>query len=68
MEQLMVEAEDLVLTSYKSEYQKIDQIAGILIHMINEYKENLQSKLTAGLVSERNGINEHIKAIHDLKT
>ena len=41
MEQLVGEAENLVLTSYQSEYQKIDNIAEIMVRMISEYREKL---------------------------
>ena len=43
MEQLTGEAEHLILTNYQIEYQKLDQIADIMIHMIKEFKEKLQS-------------------------
>jgi hypothetical protein len=36
MEQLVVEAEGLVITSYQSEYQKLETIAEIMTHMIND--------------------------------
>lgn len=35
--------------------------------MINDYKEKLQGKLTHCMVKERNSLNEHAKAISDLK-
>lgn len=63
----MSEGEQIVLTSYQSEYQKLDQIAQILVHMIGQYKEKLQLRLTEGLVKERHILNEHAKAIADLK-
>ncbi len=36
--------------------------------MITEYREKLQAKLTEGLVKERTTLNEHQKAITDLKS
>jgi hypothetical protein len=41
LEQLAGEAENLVLTNYQLEYQKLDQISDIMIRMIQEYKEKL---------------------------
>jgi hypothetical protein len=43
MEQLVAEAEHLVLVSYQSEYQKLEQISEIMIRMIQDYKEKLQT-------------------------
>lgn len=41
MEQIVSEAETIVLSSYQTEYQKLDQIAQIMVHMIGQYKERL---------------------------
>ena len=41
IEQLTGEAEHLILTNYQIEYQKLDQIAEIMIRMIQEYKGKL---------------------------
>ena len=46
MELLVGEAETLVITSYQSEFEKIDNIAEIMTKLINDYKERLQEKLT----------------------
>lgn len=36
MDQLVTEAEGLVITSYQSEYKKLETIAEIMTHMIND--------------------------------
>ena len=41
MEQLVGEAEQLVLASYQSEFDKVAHIAEILIRMIEEYKDKV---------------------------
>lgn len=65
MEQLTGEGEHLILTNYQIEYQKLDQIAEIMIRMIQEYKKKLQSQLSESMVSQRTTLTEHIKAIND---
>ena len=39
-----------------------------MTQMINDYKSKLQSKLTASLVHERNGLTEHLRSLVDLKS
>lgn len=41
MDQLVGEADDLVVTNYKQEFQKIESISLILIQMITDYKAKL---------------------------
>jgi hypothetical protein len=65
MEQLTGEGEHLILTNYQIEYQKLDQIAEIMIRMIQDYKTKLQSQLSESMVSQRTTLTEHIKAIND---
>lgn len=36
--------------------------------MIKDFKGQLQDKLTASLVNERNTLNDHLKAITELRT
>ena len=57
MEQLVEEAEILVLTSYEQEHAKIDQISEILIKMIQDFRDSLHSKLTDQLVRENTNLN-----------
>jgi hypothetical protein len=61
------EAEEIVLQSYQGEYRKLEQIAALMVSMIGQCKERLQERLTEGMVRERNALNEHAKAIGELR-
>ena len=50
MQQLVSEAETLILTSYEQEHGKIGQIADIMVSIIKDYQATLQSRLTSSMV------------------
>ena len=41
----------MLLSNYQNEYQKIEQIAEIMMRMIEEYKGELQTKMTNKMIS-----------------
>jgi hypothetical protein len=59
IEQLVEEAEILILTSYEQEHAKIDQISDILIKMIYDYRDQLHAKMTEHMVGQKKALNEH---------
>lgn len=68
MEEQDAQSEKTVLLNYEEEFEKIETVSNMLIKMITDYKERLQSKLTESLIKQRNMLNMHIKEIESKKT